>query len=325
MLKTVQKAVSTAFIIGAFAAAASAWDDTGHKISAYIAWQRMTPDVREKVVKLLLEAPEDAQLSTFYLPYGSRSDETKKREFFMLASTWPDIVRDRNFENRYKKYHKGNWHYADDFWRSTNGRVEFLEAPDDGGKAVEKLFEFEKMLRDQGADAEDKAVAIAWVEHIVGDIHQPLHTSARVTETEPKGDQGGNLFHLTPQGTPREKQVNLHWFWDSIIGRNIPRKGDACDYDYVEPIARRLMKAYPYQRMQNRLNAGNFEGWQDEGVKLAIRDVFSPDLKRFEMPSQQYKKKAFRLSEEQLTLAGYRMGEMFNSIFGGAAPTAGAK
>jgi len=34
-----------------------AWDETGHKITAYIAWQRMTPDVRDRVIKLMLAAP----------------------------------------------------------------------------------------------------------------------------------------------------------------------------------------------------------------------------------------------------------------------------
>ncbi len=301
-----------------FAISAFGWDDTGHKISSYIAWQQMTPDVREKVIAVLLEAPEDAQLSTFYLPYNSRSDGAKKLEFFMIASTWPDIVRDRKFPNRFKKYHKGNWHYSDDFWRSVNGKVEFLPAPDDGGKAVEKLFEFEKLLRDPSGDKHEKALAVAWIEHIVGDIHQPLHTSARVTETEPKGDQGGNLFHLTPANTPRDQQVNLHWFWDSIIGRNITRKNDACDSDYVDPIARSLMKKYSYDKLRGRINGGKYEEWQDEGVKLAIADVFSSDLRRNEMPSKQYTQKAFKLSEQQLAIAGYRMAEIFNSIFGAA-------
>src|SRR5262245_15667707 len=80
------------------------WDDVGHKITAYIAWQQMTPDVRERVIALLKAAPEDSQLATFYLPYGNRSDEPEKREFFMTAASWPDIVRDRAFDTRYKKY-----------------------------------------------------------------------------------------------------------------------------------------------------------------------------------------------------------------------------
>ena len=115
------------------AISASAWDDVGHKITAYIAWQQMTPEVRERVIKILAAASEDSQLATFYLPYGSRSDEAKKREFFMIAATWADIIRDRNFDNRYKKYHHSNWHYSDTFWTEKDGRVKILKAPEEGG------------------------------------------------------------------------------------------------------------------------------------------------------------------------------------------------
>jgi hypothetical protein len=103
-----------------------AWDDAGHKISAYIAWQRMTPQARERAAKILLAAPEDADLSVFYLQ-DSRSAAAKQRELFMIASTWADIVRDRKFKERYEKYHQGNWHYADTFWSVTNGKIEYLK------------------------------------------------------------------------------------------------------------------------------------------------------------------------------------------------------
>ena len=57
---------------------AFAWDDTGHKISAYIAWQRMSPAVRERVMKILLAAPEDSHIGAFYMPYGSQNVESAK-------------------------------------------------------------------------------------------------------------------------------------------------------------------------------------------------------------------------------------------------------
>ena len=95
---------------------ALAWDETGHKITAYIAWQQMTPAVREKVIEILRAAPEDSQIGTFYMPYGSRSAEARKREFFMLIATWADIIKDKNFDTRYKKYNNSNWHYFDNIW-----------------------------------------------------------------------------------------------------------------------------------------------------------------------------------------------------------------
>lgn len=314
------KLVSSALILAILAGSAFAWDDVGHKISAYIAWQQMTPATRERVIKILLEAPEDSQLATFYLPYGSRTEESRKREYFMIASTWPDIIRDRNFETRYKKYHHSNWHYSDTFWKSTNGEIDLLPAPsEENGKAMDKLVEFNNLIRGSAPDAQ-KAIAIAWLEHLIGDLHQPLHTSARVTEFEPKGDQGGNLFLLTPKDTPRDKQENLHWFWDSIVVRNLPNSGDKCEADFIDPIARQIMKKYPFAKMQSRLDRGNFEAWKKESLTIASREVFSPDLKRFEMPSLAYKRKGLKIAEERLALAGYRIAELFNSAFGQTTP-----
>jgi hypothetical protein len=229
-------------------------------------------------------------------------------------------VRDREFKNRYAKYHKGNWHYADTFWRQENGRAIILPKPEgeEGGKATEKLYEFEKVLRNASASNADKAIALGWILHLGGDIHQPLHTSARITELEPKGDQGGNLFLLTPAGTPRNEQVNLHWFWDSIVGRNVARKNDACDSDYLPAIAAQMMKKYPMAKMQNRLALGDFDKWQKESFAVATTELFPATLVRNQVAPENYKRKAYQISQEQIALAGYRMGAMLNQIFAGA-------
>jgi len=291
-----------------------AWDETGHKISAYIAWERMTPAVRERVIKILREAPEDSHLSALYASYGSQSIDTRKREFFMVASTWADMVRDRDFANRYRKYHKGNWHYDDTFWTLRDGKIIDLPRPDDGGQALARINEYASMIRGNATDAQ-KAVAIAWLEHLIGDIHQPLHTSARVTEREPKGDQGGNTFLLTPEGTARDNQVNLHWFWDSIVGRNAPNSGNEGDTTYIAPMARKMMSDYPYSRMQGRLNLSDSAAWAKESLTLAQTDVFSADLVRFQLPSSKYRKNAYRVARQRLAMAGYRMGDLFNQAF----------
>jgi S1/P1 Nuclease len=301
---------------------AFAWDDSGHKLTAYIAWQRMTPETRAEVIRLLRAAPEDAQLATFYMSYGAQSEAARKLDFFMTISSWPDIVKDRAFETRYKKYNKSNWHYTDTFWAMKDGKVELVPAPEEGGHALEKVIDFDKTMRDAKASDAEKAIAISWFLHVIGDLHQPLHTSARVTDTEPKGDQGGNLFLLTPKDTPRESQDNLHRFWDSIINRSIPIKNDACDTDYLEPIGNSIMKKYPQAKLQARIEPGQFENWMKESFALATTDVFSADLKRFETPSAAYKKKALRISEEQIALAGYRIADTFNAIFGARGNTA---
>lgn len=293
-----------------------AWDDVGHKLTTYIAWQRMTPEVREKVSKLLRNAPEDSDLGMLY-PQDSRSEAAKQLEHFMLAATWADIVRERSFPVRNKKYHQSNWHYYDDFWTMENGQLKILDKKEeDGGKAVPKLFEFEKVLMNPAISDAEKSIALAWVLHLAGDIHQPLHCSARVTPEEPKGDQGGNLFLLTPKDTPRDKQENLHWFWDSIVKRSVVRKNDAPDAIYLPKIGNSIMKKHPFEKMQNRLRLGKFDDWHKEGMQIVTTQVFPSTLIRFQTPTEAYKKNAFKISEEQIALSGYRIGEMLNQIFG---------
>ena len=292
-----------------------AWDDTGHKLVSYIAWQQMSPKAREEAVKLLLSAPEDSDISVFYLQ-DSRSEIAKQRELFMIAGTWADIVRDKKFKTRFAKYHHGTWHYLDTFWRETNGKVEIVsDLKSDEENALERIVTFDKVLRDNSASDEDKAIALAWILHLVGDIHQPLHDSGRVTDVEPKGDQGGNLFLLSPKDATGEDRLNLHWYWDSIIGRNVPRFYDACDSDYILPIAQEIMNKFPYSKMQNRLESGQFDKWQQEGFQIASTKLYPPTLIRFQSPSEAYKKQAFQIAQEQIALAGYRLGQMLNQIF----------
>ena len=292
------------------------WDDVGHKATAYIAWQRMSPTAREAVIKILRSAPEDSDISAYYMQSGAQPDDMSKLDYFMLMATWADIVRERALENRYKKYHKSNWHYDDTFWKQVGNKAEILNGFEEGGVAVKKMIEFDKMLRSTTESDKEKALAIVWLEHLTGDIHQPLHTSARVTDLEPKGDQGANLFLLTPQGTPRDKQQNLHWFWDSIIGRNIPLKTKTCGQEYVTSVAQKIMKKYPYSSLASTLELGQYEQWRKESFALNPTDVFTPDLVRFQTPSEKYKKRAFQVAQRQLALAGYRLGETLNQIFG---------
>lgn len=302
--------------ITAFAAQSFAWNDTGHKVSAYVAWQQMTPEARERAFKILVKAPEDSDLSTFYNAYDSRSEAVKRLELFMIAATWADIVRNRDFKVRYEKYNQGDWHYADIFWKQVDGKPEILkDFPEESGKAIPKLCDFEKILRDENAADADKAVALAWFLHVGGDIHNPLHNASRVTELEPKGDQGGNMFVLTPRDAPR--RINLHSYWDSLISANMPRENDACDQDYIPMIGAKLIDKFPFSKMKDRLNLGRYDGWNLEGFNFLNSDVYSSNLEREKLPSEEYRRRSFETAQQQLAIAGYRLGETLNLIFAG--------
>jgi hypothetical protein len=319
MFTKAKSAVVVAGLLLSFALPSFAWDEVGHKLTAYIAWSQMRPDVRAKVIKTLLAAPEDAQLSTFYSAYGAgRSEFARQREFFMLIATWPDIIRDKNFPVRFKNYAHSDWHYADTFWRWKDGKAELVADAKPSGLAMEKLAEFDKLIHSNATDAE-KAVAIAWLEHLIGDIHQPLHASGRVTDSNPDGDQGGNLFLLTPKGTPRNQQENLHWLWDSIVLRYQPNSKDLPEDDYLFPIGDEMMRLYPYDKMKSELADGKFDVWKDESYKIASTEAYK-GVEWFKLPSDEYKKKAFEIAQRRIALAGYRMADEFNDAFGATPP-----
>lgn len=312
-----------------------AWDDTGHKITAYIAWEQMTPQAREMAIKLFLNAPEESQIIALHptppdleistYPIGTRSKAAKQREFFMIMAYWADIVRERKYPNRYK-FHHSTWHYLNTFWREVNSKVEIVtELKGDQENIVERLFHFDQVLRDSTVKDADKAIALGWVLHLVGDVHQPLHASGRITESEPTGDQGANLFSLSPKDTPRNQQQNLHWYWDSIVARSVARKNDASDTEYLLPIAKTITKKYPFKLMQSRLAIGKFDRWQQESFQIASTGLYPQTLKRGELPSAAYQKMSFKIAEEQLAIAGYRMGEMLNRIFGGTQSASNAQ
>ena len=61
-------------------------------------------------------------------------------------------------------------------------------------------------------DAERKAVALAWLFHLVGDIHQSLHTTQLFTVEYPTGDRGGNQICVRVR-----RPMDLHRFWDDVI------------------------------------------------------------------------------------------------------------
>ncbi|HEX8838989.1 MAG TPA: S1/P1 nuclease, partial [Sphingomicrobium sp.] len=71
---------------------------------------------------------------------------------------------------------------------------------------LEALGRFSKTLQDPNASRVDKQLALRFVVHLVGDLHQPLHVGKCC-------DRGGNEVKVTWFGKP----TNLHAVWDSQL------------------------------------------------------------------------------------------------------------
>ena len=280
---------------------ARAWDEKGHKVVAYIAWQQMTPEAREAVSSILASAPPRSDL----LDLRPSSGEHAGMIHFIHASYWPDIVRDRDRPERYERYHRGSWHYTNIFWEETEDgyRIrEDFQPPD--VNVVERLYHLEQLARNDVVPQAQMAIYLAWIEHLVGDIHQPLHTSARVTAEEPEGDRGGNLFQLG-------EDDNLHWYWDRALTEAHEREVGESDVAYARRIGDDLMSSYPEPSDVEF----EYEAWAEEGFRVAVRDVYA-EIERGQVPPLTYAEMAQRTAAEAIARAGYRLGALMNDLFG---------
>ena len=289
---------------------AAAWDRTGHLVVARIAWEEMTPRARERAAELLAAAPEDAGLRQL-LPGDSQPLERRRAEHFQNAAYWPDIVRDGDFPERRDKYHHGDWHWINFFFEGGTGDGPARERTDlpPRGEILDRLRELVPSLSDTRYPAAKRAIHLAWVLHLVGDLHQPLHATARITPTEPDGDRGGNLF-------PLHGDSNLHWFWDSILRSSNSRWFFQSDDGYVRGIVESIVERHPRSGFGERVESEDYTAWARESFETSMASLYPADLERYRKPSRAYAREALRIAEERIALAGYRLGRLLEEQLG---------
>lgn len=289
---------------------AMAWNETGHQVVARIAWDNMKPRTRSAVIALLKAAPQDADLASLF-PTDSRPLAIREREFFILASTWADIVRDESKPARRQKYHRSLSHFINFFWErpTPNGPpVDRTDLHPASENVVERLQHYQASISDLTREQSQRAVDLAWVLHLAGDIHQPLHCSARVTATEPQGDQGGNLFKL-------DGGNSLHGYWDGILNRTFRREANETETAFQTKIVNFITSRHPRSSFSTRLQPGEFEKWAKSGHETCKATVYPASLRRNQAPSQTYRQQTSRTAEPAIALAGYRLAAMLDKLF----------
>jgi hypothetical protein len=176
-----------------------------------------------------------------------------------------------------------------------------------------------RRLRNASVSDADKAVALAWVLHLVGDVHQPLHTCAVYSADYPAGDRGGNLFMVKYHGNV----TDLHTFWDDVLGRYVAPK-------LLDQVTAKVLEENPRERFAEQLKVTGFDQWINESFEIA-RDVtyMGGKLRGVtraatvvdksgngvpELP-EGYDTKTREVARARIALAGYRLAELLNSIF----------
>ncbi|HXL12095.1 MAG TPA: S1/P1 nuclease [Gemmatimonadales bacterium] len=284
--------------------ASALWDAAGHRTVAAIAWEHMTPRARTRAVELLRHGPALANFASLRPPQGSEA--ARDRALFLNAATWADLVRSR--DQAWHAYHHATWHYADFYWEVENGRPHDIPGTGpDSLNAAERIVVLRATLTDANAADTTKAVALAWLLHLVGDIHQPLHCSSRVTPDEPlpQGDKGGNTFRL-------DDDRNLHGYWDRILDASVAPDPGEDSIAYADRVAHRIEGTHSRASLAAPLAATDVLGWAQEGLRLAQTVVYA-GVTRGSAPSAAYEAEALEVSEGRIALAGYRLAALLNA------------
>jgi hypothetical protein len=337
----------------AFGPAAFAWNSPGHMLVALIAYDDLAAADRGRVdalVELLRQHPRFREDFLDRMP-ADLPAAGQGRWLFAHAATWPDMLRSAAPEVR-TRYHRASWHYVDKPLALDPKAPAAPEAAAlteaDPAKAdnpehmniLQALAHNLTILRDERQAAADRAVALCWVLHLVGDVHQPLHCvtlySARFPL--PQGDRGGNSIPIANDGgisnnpnfAGRGFRPELHGFWDNLPGHS----EEMIVLDAGEKHATAL---YPRSGFRRELQTRDLPAMMDEGYGYAKAAVYAPFILRavqkveppHELPAGErpvevatlepislndtYIHTARIVAEQRITLAGYRLADQLRS------------
>ena len=169
---------------------------------------------------------------------------------------------------------------------------------------VDKINQFAAELGDPAPGASEQLLALKFLLHFVGDLHQPLHSAD-------DHDAGGNKKLASDEGV---HPGNLHHYWDVEFVERLgtdPRQVAAVLIGQISEAQRQAWAS------------GTPDGWSMEAFTLARRDAYGllprpGDQSTYTLPPS-YTKQAEQDVALQLSRAGMRLAFVLNQVFAKAA------
>ena len=280
-----------ALVLVLLSGSAGAWSDAGHRVTALIAYRHLNDHARA-TLDALLASDHDALTGT---DFASRA-------------SWADRYRDTHRET-------AAWHYVNIEIAAPDLDAACFHFPPAGDNlpasfgppqdcVVNKIEQFEAELRDPHTAPAERAVALKFLVHFVGDLHQPLHAADH-------DDHGGNCVLLSAPGAGGAR--NLHAYWDVST---VQALGDSAEH-----IAAALDAQITVDDLQAWSRGGTAD-WAMESFELARKDAYA-------LPSQPtcqasgavtlsaaYAQAAQADAALQLKRAGIRLAALLNAALG---------
>jgi len=264
-----------------------AWGDKGHEIIASIARDRLTPATKAWVDAILAKDPD-----------------TLTAPDMVSRATWADKWRDGGHRET------ASWHFVDQELAGPDLKTAFFDYPEasdppSAGPAqdcvVDKIGEFENELGDPTTPDAERLLALKYILHFVGDVHQPLHASDNQ-------DRGGNCVHVSLGG---QRTTSLHGFWDTGVLSTLGDDPGAIAKTLEADITPDEAKAW---------SAGPPEAWAEESYQAAKASAYtinSPsgcasDVAPIPL-SAAYQTQALQVAKQQIEKAGVRLAAVLNA------------
>lgn len=194
------------------------WGVTGHRVIAEIAQNHLTKKAKKELHNLI------------------------GKETLAQWANWADFIKS-DTTHTWDKASK--WHYVD--LPANLDKEKFIatlkKLP--GENLYTQIQAMSKQLADHSLSIEQRQIALRFLIHFVGDLHQPLHVGH-------EEDQGGNKIKVTWF----DKPTNLHSVWDNALV-------DFQQYSYTE-----------YARILDIASDEQINEWQNSSLEDWFYDTY---------------------------------------------------
>jgi hypothetical protein len=285
-----------AVLVATAPAAAMAWSNQGHMATGAIAYDTLAandPATIAMIVALMAQHPDRAR---FERSLAGLTGTERTRRLFEDMARWPDDIRGTPWSHP-------DWHYRARIVAGWTSVMTFSV-----GAANTAYADNLAILRDPRRPAADRAIALCWLFHIVGDMHEPLHAGHRMDWRFPFTDRLGTIAYVrTAKDAP---PVAFHQLWDSALDRPGSERAGA---EWIAKISGGIAA-------KATSGPGNFDQWFSESRLLAARRAYvaetmqatrSPEAAPVLSPA--YLTGMRQLAIVRLAQAGRRLGALMSA------------
>ncbi|OFY18980.1 MAG: hypothetical protein A2W98_12110 [Bacteroidetes bacterium GWF2_33_38] len=301
MIKTVFINIIIALV---FFSNSQAWNGRGHMIMASITYNKLSPADRDSALTLLKNHPDyETVWKNGY--NGWENDVSFGTYIFMKASIWADEIKWKGNPNH--RMNESEWHYVTYKIQFPDKHDTTLNSSSKQPDVVWAIENAKNIINDKKESLKTRAIYLAWLIHLVGDVHQPMHCASLFNDTYTDGDKGGNRIYFKYG----KSTINLHSLWDNVLGKSKQYKGVV---EYANEISEK-------NTSNNLQFENNPRKWSIESFELAIKEghldgnLKGSDSKETDiLIPEKYAENMKNVSEKQIYISAIRLAHTIEEL-----------